>query len=103
MNIKDFKSLEIKKKLNADSVSYRWHNKNKIGGSFGINIIGVNGRDYQISGHYNNKGVVRELRFRPLSRYGISMDVDTVEEMVEFICKITGNGGSPCMLHSGVN
>lgn len=85
MNIRELKSAEIKKKLGAESVRFRWHNKNKSGGNFGLSIIGVKGRDYEISGYYNITGKLYDLRFGFIYQAGISMSVSSVEEMFEFI------------------
>jgi len=85
MNIKELKSLIIKKKLSADSVCYRWHNKNNSGGNFCIKIWGVNGRNYEISGDYDSEGTLMNLRFGFLFQYGILMNVNSIDEMWKFI------------------
>ena len=93
MNIKDLKSIVIKKKLDAERVCFRWHNKNNSGGNFGINIWNVKGKDYEISGYYNVEGLLRGLRFGFIFQAGIPMNVQTIEEMFEFIEKVLGNRG----------
>jgi len=93
MNIKDLKSIVIKKKLDAERVCFRWHNKNKSGGNFGINIWNVKGKDYEISGNYNVEGLLCGLRFGFIFQAGIPMNVQTIEEMFEFIEKVLGNRG----------
>lgn len=85
MNIKDLKSSVIKKRLNAKQVCYRWHNKNKTGGNFGINICGVNSKDYEISGYYDLTGLVSGLRFGFIYTAGIAIDVQSIEELFRFI------------------
>lgn len=87
MNIKDLKSLEIRKRLNAKHVHFRWHNKNSTGGNFGINILGVNGKDYEISGRYNEEGTLRSMRFGDIYECGKRFDVNTIEDMFEYIEK----------------
>lgn len=91
MNVKEIKSSVIKKRLYAKQVCYRWHNKNKTGGNFGINICGVNDKDYEISGYYDIEGTVRGLRFGFIYTAGIPMSVQTIEEMFEFIEKSIEN------------
>ena len=87
MYIIDLKSSEIKKRLGAKSVAFRWHNKNKSGGNFGINIIGVKDRNYEISGHYDVSGLLSGLRFGRIYQCGAPMNVATKEKMFEFITK----------------
>ena len=87
MKIQDIKTIQIKKLIGAKSVRFSWHNKNKTGGNFGINVIGVNGNDYAITGRYNITGTVRNLRFGFLLGISIPMNVKTVDEMLEFITK----------------
>ena len=41
MNIKMLNGNKIKKLMKAKSSRFRWHNKNKSGGNFGINIYGI--------------------------------------------------------------
>jgi hypothetical protein len=92
MYIKDLKSIVIKKKLNAESVCFRWHNKNKSGGNFGINICGVSDNDYGISGRYNDQGLLINLRFGFIYQRGIHMEVKDINEMFEFIENFIKNG-----------
>lgn len=93
MYIIDLKSAVIKKKLGAKSVAFRWHNKNNYGGNFGINIIDVNGRDYEISGHYSTSGLLYALRFGRIYQAGSPMLVNTLDEMFEFIATYLKNQG----------
>lgn len=87
MNIKDLKSTVLRKKLGAESVRFRWHNKNKSGGNFGINIRGVKEKNYEILGRYNPEGLLRSLHFGYLFKSGTPMNVNSLEEMFEFINK----------------
>lgn len=85
MKLIDLKSKEIKKRFDANSVAFRWHNKNKSGGNFGINIHDVNGQDYQITGEYNTDGILRGLRFGFIYQAGIPVNVDSIEQLFEFM------------------
>lgn len=93
MKITELKSIQIKKNLCAASVRFRWHNKNNTGGNFGINVIGVKGKNYEISGRYNCEGTLRCLRFGFINEVGIPMNVNSIEEMFEFINKIIEKHG----------
>lgn len=86
MNIKELKSNLIKKNLKADSVCFRWHNKNLNGGNFGINICGVQEKDYEITGYYNIKGTITDLYFGYLFRgHKLQICADEVEKMISEI------------------
>jgi hypothetical protein len=87
MNIKDLNGLAIKKALRAQSASYRYHNKNKSGGNFGINIRGLKGADFEISGDYDTEGNVRQLRFGYLYQHGISIPEMSFDDLMLFITK----------------
>lgn len=85
MKFIELKSRDIKKRFDAKSVALRWHNKNKSGGNFGMNIHGVNGKDFEISGQYNIDGILSGLRFGFIYQAGIPMNVNSVQEMFEFM------------------
>lgn len=87
MNIKDLKSAVLKKRLNARQVCYRWHNKNKTGGNFGINLCGVQGKDYEISGYYDTEGNIKALHFGFIFTAGLAIDVKNLDDLFEFIEK----------------
>lgn len=58
----------LKKALGFHRGSYQWHNRNKSGGNFGINLYPtVNGgwqrESYMLSGAYNSDGIVTALSF----------------------------------------
>jgi len=59
----------IKKSLNALSVSKRYHNKNKSGGNFGINVMfhrELKPGNYEFNGDYNTRGEIVRLTFAPM-------------------------------------
>lgn len=85
MKISDIKSTSIKKRFDAESVHFRWHNKNKNGGNFRINLIGIAGKDWEISGQYNQDGIITHLRFGFIYQAGIAMSVNSLEEMFDFM------------------
>lgn len=70
VHIKELSGARIKKSLGAFKVAKRWHNKNKSGGNFGINIYprstSLNDQAYEITGYHNTKGYVTRLRFSEL-------------------------------------
>lgn len=63
MNIKEMRGVALKKALSAKSVAFRYHNKNNNGGNFAIDIIGVFGKDYELSGQYDKEGEICDFRF----------------------------------------
>lgn len=91
MNIKDIKGTTFKKLMKAEKSSFRWHNKNKSGGNFGIEIRGIERKNYQITGDYNTLGNFYELRFGPIYQAGMKMNlgmVETIEELCVRLNKI---------------
>lgn len=91
MNIKDIKGTILKKLMNAERSSFRWHNKNKSGGNFGIEILGIDGKDYEISADYNTLGNFFHLRFGPIYHAGMRLNlgrIETVEELCVRLKKI---------------
>jgi len=68
----ELKTSELKRLLGAYRVIQRWHNKNKTGGNFGINIYFskdddiIKGMDKEITGEYNTDGVITSLHFGDL-------------------------------------
>lgn len=88
MNIKELKGSLIKKELGAQRAFFRWHNKNKSGGNFGISIYDVNGRDWELSGDYNIEGTLRKLKFGYIFQAGVPVNVQNIEELFYFIKNI---------------
>ena len=89
INISELKGTFIKLKLGAKACRFRWHNKNKSGGNFGINILGLNGKDYEISGAYDNNGIICNLRFGYIYQAGSLMPRKNLDETLEMIKNIT--------------
>ncbi len=55
------------------SAAYRWHNKNKSGGNFGINLLTSQNwqdRHFELTGTYNTKGEITSLRLGELYQAG---------------------------------
>src|SRR5260221_8767031 len=63
MNIKELNGRSMKKHFNCKTSAFRWHNKNNSGGNFGLEIRGLDGKNYEINGYYDSNGNIRNLRF----------------------------------------
>ena len=87
INIREIKRATFKKELGAKISSFRWHNKNKNGGNFGIEIRGIGKKDYELSGYYDKDGIVSSLRFGYIYQAGyvVSNLVTTFPELLESI------------------
>lgn len=94
MNLHELNSLEIKRRLGAKSVRYQYHNRNRSGGSFAINIRGVNGKDFELSGRYNIEGVLRSMHFGDIGTRLNPMYIDTIDGMYQFIENFIKTGAS---------
>lgn len=74
ISIKELNGRTVKKYLNCFSAGFRWHNKNKHGGNFGINIYFAKEfnreTDKEITGDYNKAGQIYSLDFSPLYSAG---------------------------------
>ena len=85
INIKELKGQEIKKQLNAFSCAFRWHNKNKSGGNFGINIYFTKefnrDTDKEITGYYNKEGNIYSLNFSPLYSAGGNIPIWALKDL----------------------
>lgn len=57
----EIKGNNIKKVLNAQQVAQQYHNRNKSGGNFGINIAMQNGDRFSMNGIYDTQKVIRRL------------------------------------------
>jgi len=70
MKKSELNTSELRKKINAFRVAQRWHNKNKQGGNFGINIYFAKEHnrdiDKEITGYYNKEGEIINLNFSSL-------------------------------------
>ena len=89
MNVKELNGRAIKKALGAQRVMFRWHNKNKSGGNFGINILGVNNGDWEISGHYDTNGNILSLRFGKIYQAGMLVSNRQFDELMSGILIVT--------------
>lgn len=83
MNIKEMRGVALKKALSAKSVAFRYHNKN--GGNFGINIRGLLGKDYELSGEYDKNGNFSELRFGHIYQLGCRVNPKDLEHLASII------------------
>ena len=91
MNIKEVKGLVLKKLMGAERSSFRWHNKNNNGGNFGIEIRGIEGKNYEISADYNSLGNFFQIRFGYIYEAGMRMNLEmneTVEQLCERLKKV---------------
>ncbi len=88
MNIKELNGIAIKKALNASRVHFQWHNRNKSGGNFGINIRGLKGGNFEISGDYDTLGTIHALRFGYMHCAGIRMFEDCFEKLMKSLNEI---------------
>ena len=63
---KELTGEKLKKSLELHRAAYRWHNKNKSGGNFGINLdTSANWQElhFELTGYYNAQGQVIGLSF----------------------------------------
>ena len=85
INIKEFKGNLIKKQLGANSASFRWHNKNKSGGNFGINIYFAKEfnreTDREFTGYYNKEGEIYNLSYSPLYSAGGNIPIWALKDI----------------------
>lgn len=71
IDITELKGTNLKKDLKLDRALKRWHNKNKSGGNFGINLYQKDDKpDYQITGYHNLNGDVTGLSVAQLYQAG---------------------------------
>lgn len=88
-------SNRLKKGLGAYRVAYRWHNKNKSGGNFGINIYYgkefLRGRDKELTGEYNTSGIITGLRYGDLYSAGHNVPQDALSDMEALIIYLRSN------------
>jgi len=90
----DLKTTQLRKLINANRIIQRWHNKNKHGGNFGINIYFgedfIRDRDKEITGEYNTDGVLTSVQFGELwgHTYIIPKDAHTnLKTLADWILK----------------
>ena len=82
---------ELKKLLSAYSINQRWHNKNKNGGNFGINIYYgkefLRGRDKELTGYYNIKGELTHLKYGNLYSVGQNIPKEILKTNLNMLGK----------------
>ena len=61
ININELKGFNLKKDINLKRVIKRWHNKNKSGGNFGINLMTGGPKDYELTGYHTINGDIYSL------------------------------------------
>lgn len=85
INIKEFNGNLVKKQLNAHRAGFRWHNKNKSGGNFGINIYFAEQfnreTDKEFTGYYNTDGVIYNLSFSALYSAGGNIPIWALKDI----------------------
>lgn len=74
--------------MKAERSMFRWHNKNKSGGNFGINILGVDGKNYQISADYAFGGDFFNIRFGYIYQAGMRIALGKVETLEELCIRL---------------
>lgn len=89
MNITQINGREFKKALKARRCAFRYHNKNSQGGNFGFEIRGVNGINFELSGHYTMGGSIMELRLGGLYQPGASVAHMRLEKLQELILNLS--------------
>lgn len=88
MNIKEIKGTSLKRLMNAEKSSFRWHNKNKNGGNFGIEIRGIEGNDYQICADYGSDGNFSLIRFGYVHQAGMRIALGRIETLEELCIRL---------------
>ena len=89
MNIIQLNGNAIKKSLGIKRAMFRWHNKNKTGGNFGINLFGVNGIDCELTGSYDINGNIISLRFGRIYEAGIAISERNFHYLMDTIRRVT--------------
>lgn len=87
MNKKELNTNELKKLIGAHRIAQRWHNKNKHGGNFGINIYFgpefQRGIDKEITGYYDKEGHITSLSFGDLYSAGATIPKENHSDLNE--------------------
>lgn len=91
MKIQELNGNAIKKALGIKKAYFRWHNKNKTWGNFGINLEEVNGIDCEISGSYNENKDIISLCFGRMYQAGIAISERNFEYLMDMIKRTTLN------------
>ena len=91
MKITQINTREIKKSLGLDKAVFRYHNKNKTGGNFGIDLIigswgNPNFKHYELSGEYDLSGQISRLRVGYAYQLGYNIvEVKDLNELISYI------------------
>lgn len=92
LTISELKGNRLKKDLDLDKAFFRWHNKNKTWGNFGINLITKEGlENCEITGNYKKpNGEIYGLRFGVLYQCGYNLPKVNYSEMIKLLKKAIG-------------
>lgn len=88
MKMTELKSGFLKKEFNASKARFRYHNKNKSGGNFAIELWGIDGKDYDLHGYYDIDLTITHLDFGVCMRAGHDVPSASLEEMLNYIKNI---------------
>jgi len=97
MLIQELKTSTIKRELKANKCKFRYHNKNKCGGNFGINIIfgewlQEDYKNYEISGMYNVQGVLTHLSIGRAYQIGFKVEVENISDLIKELKEMIAKG-----------
>ncbi len=73
ISINELKGFNLKKDLKLKRVIKRWHNKNKSGGNFGINLKCHEEPHYEITGYHDLEGNIYNLSVGELYQCGTTV------------------------------
>ncbi len=75
IHFKDLSGPKLKKALPVTHAKRRYHNQNKSGGNFGINLKTINSKkfDFELNGMYNVDGVVYRLSVSEMYQPGMKV------------------------------
>ena len=87
ITISELKGNRLKKDLGLERAFFRWHNKNKTWGNFGINLITKGDSDnFELTGNYRRpSGEVYSLRFGILYQIVGNIPISTYEELISLL------------------
>lgn len=90
ININEINNRQLKKILGLKQAKYRYHNKNKSGGNFGINFHHPSGNSYELCGRYRNDGTLTDIRFGKLWSMGRQLItiVEDYNHLIEIMKKV---------------
>ena len=88
MHINELKSGLLKKRFGCTKCRFRYHNKNKSGGNFAIELHTMNGKSYDLHGYYDFCGTITSLDFGPFFQVGHEIPHENLGETLEYITNI---------------